>query len=86
MGLIVKRIPGLFAGLLIGSAAQAADFPVKAKAVEHVRICSMYGAHFYYIPGTDACFRLGGYLRAETVSTARISAARTPDHWARKIA
>ena len=66
MGAIIKRIPGLLAGLLIGNAAQGADFPVKAKAVEHVRVCSLYGAGFYYIPGTDTCIRLGGYLRAET--------------------
>ncbi|KIZ42107.1 porin, partial [Rhodopseudomonas palustris] len=24
-----------------------------------------YGAGFYYIPGTDTCIKLGGYLRAE---------------------
>ena len=46
--------------------AQAADLPVKAKAVEYVRVCSLYGAGFFYIPGTDTCIKLGGYLRAET--------------------
>jgi hypothetical protein len=62
-----------FKGLLLGSAAallavggaQAADLPVKAKAVEYVKICSLYGAGFYYIPGTDTCIKLGGYLRAD---------------------
>jgi hypothetical protein len=39
---------------------------VKAKAVEYVKICSLYGAGFYYIPGTDTCIKLGGYLRVET--------------------
>jgi Porin subfamily len=48
------------------SGAQAADLPVKAKAVEYVRICSLYGAGFFYIPGTDTCIKLGGYLRADT--------------------
>ncbi len=38
---------------------------MKAKAVEYVKICSLYGAGFYYIPGTDTCIKLGGYLRAE---------------------
>jgi porin-like protein len=47
------------------AAAQAADLPVKAKPVEYVRICSLYGDGFYYIPGTDTCIKLGGYLRAE---------------------
>src|SRR5207253_617657 len=53
-------------GLLAMSGAQAADLPVKAKAVEYVRICSLYGAGFFYIPGTDTCIKLGGYLRADT--------------------
>ncbi|MGY2843611.1 hypothetical protein ACVIWU_006512 [Bradyrhizobium sp. USDA 4509] len=43
--------------------AQAADLPVKAKAVEYVKVCSLYGPGFYYIPGTDTCIKLGGYLR-----------------------
>src|SRR5262245_15498632 len=58
-------------GLLLGSAAglavtaaQAADLPVKAKPVEYVRICSLYGAGFFYIPGTDTCIRIGGDVRA----------------------
>jgi hypothetical protein len=48
------------------SGAQAADLPVKAKAVEYVRICSLYGAGFFYIPGTDTCIKLGDYLRVDT--------------------
>jgi hypothetical protein len=53
------------AGLVALSGAQAADLPVKAKAVEYVRICSLYGAGFFYIPGTDTCIKIGGYLRAD---------------------
>ncbi|MCK1663481.1 porin [Bradyrhizobium sp. 151] len=53
------------AAMLAGAGAQAADLPVKAKAIEYVKVCSLYGAGFYYIPGTDTCIRLGGYLRAE---------------------
>jgi hypothetical protein len=30
-----------------------------------VRICSLYGAGFYYIAGTDTCIKIGGYLRAD---------------------
>jgi hypothetical protein len=29
-------------------------------------ICSLYGAGFFYIPGTDTCIKLGGYLRVDT--------------------
>ena len=59
-------ILGSAAGLIAMSGAQAADLPVKAKAVEYVRICSLYGAGFFYIPGTDTCIKIGGYLRADT--------------------
>ncbi|MET0720906.1 MAG: porin [Tardiphaga sp.] len=46
-------------------AAQAADLPVKAKAVEYVKVCSLYGAGFYYIPGTDTCIKIGGAIRLD---------------------
>ncbi len=66
----MKTIKGLVLGsaacLLAIGGAQAADLPVKAKAVEYVRVCSLYGAGFFYIPGTDTCIKLGGYLRIDT--------------------
>ncbi|WP_407169184.1 porin [Bradyrhizobium sp. ORS 111] len=54
------------AAMFAAAGAQAADLPLKAKAVEYVKICSLYGAGFYYVPGTDTCIKLGGYVRAET--------------------
>ncbi|MDO9413215.1 MAG: porin, partial [Pseudolabrys sp.] len=30
-----------------------------------MKICSLYGAGFYYIPGTDTCIKVGGFVRAE---------------------
>jgi len=51
--------------LLSFGVAHAADLPAKAKPVEYVKVCSLYGAGFYYMPGTDICFKLGGYLRFE---------------------
>src|SRR5205823_12956489 len=65
MKMVKSLILGSAAGLIAMSGAQAADLPVKAKAVEYVRICSLYGAGFLYIPGSDTCNKLGGYLRAE---------------------
>jgi hypothetical protein len=65
MKMVKSLILGSAAGLVAVSGAQAADLPVKAKAVEYVRICSLYGAGFYYIPGTDTCIKLSGYLRAD---------------------
>jgi hypothetical protein len=57
---------GTVAGLLVAQSAYAADLPLKAKAVEYVRVCSLYGAGFWYIPGTDTCIKIGGYLRVDT--------------------
>src|SRR5262245_19335545 len=66
MKVVKSLILGSAAGLAALSGAQAADLPVKAKAVEYVRICSLYGAGFFYIPGTDTCIKLGGYVRIDT--------------------
>src|SRR5882672_10556919 len=68
MKMVKSLILGSAAGLLAMGGAQAADLPVKAKAVEYVRVCSLYGPGFYYIPGTDTCIKLGGYLRVDVLA------------------
>jgi hypothetical protein len=73
MNTIKSLILGSAAGLLAMSGAQAADLPMKAKAVEYVKICSLYGAGFYYIPGTDTCIKLGGAIRLETTLNGQAS-------------
>jgi len=70
MKIIKSLVLCLLAGLPALADAQAADLPFKAKAVEYVRICSLYGAGFYYIPGTDTCMKLGGFLRADVLVNA----------------
>jgi Porin subfamily len=55
--------PALF---LAAPEAVGADLSIKAKAIEHVKICSLYGAGFFYIPGTDTCMKIGGFARADT--------------------
>ena len=54
---------GTAAGFVAVAGAQAADMPVKAAPVNYVKICSLYGDGFYYIPGTDTCLKMGGYLQ-----------------------
>jgi hypothetical protein len=66
MKMVKSLLLGSAAGLVAVSAGQAADLPVKAKPVEYVKVCSLYGAGFYYMPGTDICLKIGGYVRAET--------------------
>ena len=70
MKVVKSLLLGTAAGLIAVGGAQAADLPVKAKAVEYVKVCSLYGAGFYYIPGSDTCIKLGGYLRAEVALNA----------------
>ena len=36
---------------------------LEAKPVQYVKICSLYGAGFYYVPGTDMCLKMGGWVR-----------------------
>ena len=63
MKMVKSLLLGSAAGLVAVAGAQAADLPVKAKPVEYVKICSLYGAGFYYIPGTDTCLKIGGWVR-----------------------
>ncbi len=66
MKLVKSLLLGSAAGLAAVVGAQAADLPVaKAAAVEYVRVCSTYGAGFFYIPGTETCLRVGGRVRAD---------------------
>ena len=67
MKMVKSLILSSAAGLVAMSGAQAADLPVKAKPVEYVKVCSLYGAGFWYIPGTDTCIRIGGAIRIDTV-------------------
>jgi hypothetical protein len=65
MKMLKSLLLGSAAGLVAVSGTQAADLPVKAKAVEYVKICTLYGEGFYYIPGSDICLKVGGYVRAD---------------------
>ena len=66
MKMVKSLLLGSAAGLVAVAGAQAADLPVKAKAVEYVKVCAAYGAGYYYIPGTDTCIKIGGYARFDT--------------------
>ncbi len=65
MKMVKSLLLGSVAGLAAVAGAQAADLPVKAKAVEYVKVCSAYGAGYYYIPGTDTCLKIDGYARLD---------------------
>lgn len=62
-------IKGIFHSCAIILAATtcsyAADTVImpEPEAVEYVRVCDAYGAGYFYIPGTETCLRIGGYVR-----------------------
>ena len=65
MKMVKSLLLGSAAGFVAIAGAQAADLPVKAKPVEYVKVCSLYGAGFFYIPGTDTCIKIGGAVRVQ---------------------
>jgi hypothetical protein len=51
----------------VGSNALAGDAAASAHAVEYMKVCSLYGNNFYYMPGTDICLNtLTGDARQQT--------------------
>src|SRR5499433_2480571 len=66
MKMVKSLLLGSAAGIVAVAGAQAADLPVKAKPVEYVKVCSLYGAGFWYVPGTDTCLKIGSYVRVQT--------------------
>ncbi len=47
------------------SVAKAADaIVVEAEPMEYVKVCDMYGSGFFYIPGTETCMSISGYVRS----------------------
>jgi hypothetical protein len=79
--------------LLIGSAAalasvtsaNAADavFAPEPEPVEYVRVCDAYGAGFFYIPGTETCLQISGYVWYQIGATNDecLIAGDTPNYW-----
>jgi len=65
MKTVKSLLLGAAAGFVALTGAQAADLPGKAAPAEYVRICDTYGAGFFFIPGTDTCLRIGGYVRMD---------------------
>lgn len=66
----MKTVKSLLLGsaaAIVGTAAvQAADLRAAAP-VEFVRVCDAQGAGFFFIPGTDICMKIGGFVQAGAV-------------------
>ena len=75
---IKSLLLGSAAALVAATGARAADAIVIAEPepMEYVRICDVYGAGFFYIPGTENCLKIGGYIRYQMT-------AGDEDYWFR---
>jgi hypothetical protein len=72
---LTEEIPMKLTSFLIASAAsfvaasvsQAADAIVAAEPepLEYVRVCDAFGTGYFYIPGTETCLKIGGYIRLQ---------------------
>ncbi|GEO84466.1 MULTISPECIES: porin [Alphaproteobacteria] len=65
---IKSLLLGSAAALAVVSGAQAADAIVAAEPepMEYVRVCDAFGTGYFYIPGTETCLKVSGYVRFET--------------------
>ena len=62
---IKSLLIGSAAALAAVSGAQAADAIVAAEPepMEYVRVCDAFGTGYFYIPGTETCLKISGYVR-----------------------
>jgi Porin subfamily len=48
------------------TAVHAADaIPIEPGPIEYVRVCDVFGAGYFYIPGTETCIHFNGQVRAD---------------------
>ena len=61
---IKSLLLGSAAAMFAVSGASAADAIVAAEPepVEYVRVCDAFGNGYFYIPGTETCLRISGYV------------------------
>ncbi|MBW3097828.1 porin [Pseudohoeflea coraliihabitans] len=62
---IKSLLLGSAAALVAVSGARAADaiVAIEPEPVEYVRVCDAFGTGYFYIPGTETCLSIGGYVR-----------------------
>jgi len=80
---IKSLILGSAAALLAVSGARAADAVMapEPEPVDYVRVCDAYGAGFFYIPGTETCLSINGYVWFQVGATSRQDAGDTPGYY-----
>ncbi|WP_449414660.1 porin [Ochrobactrum teleogrylli] len=80
---IKSLLLGSAAALVAASGAQAADAIVapEPEAVEYVRVCDAYGAGYFYIPGTETCLRIHGYVRYDVKGGDNVYSGQDREGW-----
>ena len=77
---IKSLLLGSAAALVAVSGARAADAVVyEPEPVEYVKVCDAYGAGFFYIPGTETCLSISGYVFVQIGASNEFG--RTPDYY-----
>ena len=56
---------GTAAVMAVSGAAQAADLAIAVEPIDYVKICDAFGVGYWYIPGTDTCLKVGGYVQLD---------------------
>ncbi|MAM11068.1 MAG: porin [Rhizobiaceae bacterium] len=71
---------GSAAALAATTGAQAADPVVVIEPVQnnYVEVCDAFGAGYFYIPGTETCLNVGGYIRFQVDAS---NGGNVPDAW-----
>ena len=79
---IKSLLLGSAAALAAVSGAQAADAIIAAEPepMEYVRVCDAFGTGYFYIPGTETCLKIGGYVRFQVDFDSR-DGAYGDDNW-----
>ena len=56
---------GAAAVVTASASAQAADLAIAVEPIDYVKVCDAFGSGYWYIPGTDTCVKIGGYVRLD---------------------
>ncbi len=73
---------GSAAALVAFSGARAADAVIaEPEPVEYVKVCDAFGSGYFYLPGTETCLKIGGYVRYEINYTSASAAVGSQKTW-----
>lgn len=66
---MMVRLAAFVVSLAIAQSAAAANPTIAAEPepVEYVRVCDAFGTGYFYIPGTETCLKISGYVRFDNM-------------------